>query len=123
MDCLYCPGLVEWQPTSNSVYGPGRDFGPLWICDSCGAYCGCRPDGHPLGTPADERTREMRKQAHRMFDPLWQFNYMTRQAAYTWLAEQMRLDEDDTHIGNFTAEQCQLVVTLSRHYLTQRFRR
>lgn len=70
-------------------------------------------------TPADYETRQLRRECHARFDPLWktnapQFNQghrpnnpqVRRSRAYRWLAESMGLKMKETHFGMFDADQC-----------------
>jgi hypothetical protein len=78
-----------------------------------------------MGTPAGPATRRARGEAHTAFDALWKRKVArdgvsakeARIAGYTWLAQQIGLDVEDTHIGRFTADQCAQVVKLCRPYL------
>lgn len=49
---------------------------------------------------------EARIRAHKVFDPLWQSNKMTRTEAYEWLCEAMNKTPDLGHIGLFSLEEC-----------------
>ena len=58
--------------------------------------------------------RELKKQAHAAFDPLWKEGRFRghRKAAYAWLSEQMNLPQEKTHIGMFDTAQCERVVQI-----------
>jgi hypothetical protein len=80
-----------------------------------------------MGTPAGSATRRARGEAHAAFDALWQRKMRrgtprkeARNAGYAWLAREMGLDVEDTHIGSFTKEQCERVVELCRPYVGSR---
>lgn len=95
------------------VYPHRPDLAHLafWICDTCGAYCGCHPGTtRPLGVPAQASTRRARKLAHDAFDQIWVEGEMSRRAAYAWLSHAMGLDP--IHIGALDEEQCRRVVHL-----------
>lgn len=94
----------------------------FWLCDQCGAYCGCHPGGSgrkALGYPCDARTRKARNAAHRAFDPLWRHGNMTRKQAYKWLSDKMGLTRDETHISMFNFNQ---YLDVERH-CRERFRK
>jgi hypothetical protein len=84
----------------------------FWLCAQCDAYCGCHPDGSPLGMLANADLRAARREAHAAFDPLWRRGAMTRSQAYAWLARGMGLDMRDCHVGRFDAKQCARVIEL-----------
>lgn len=87
----------------------------LYRC-RCGASVGTHPNGHPLGTLADEPLREARKEVHRRFDKLWTMrggDYQSaRRQAYRALRMAMSLSEARCHIGQFTVAQCEQAVAL-----------
>ena len=47
-----------------------------------------------------------RKQAHDEFDRLWKEGYMSREDAYTWLAERLNLPRRRCHIAQLNESQC-----------------
>lgn len=57
-------------------------------------------------TPADQKTRDARHQAHEAFDPIWKEGWLKRSQAYKELARLMKLTPDKTHIGMFNLQQC-----------------
>jgi hypothetical protein len=125
--CAEC-GETEMTCVTGDVIYPHRpDLHAKWYwrC-ACGAYVGCHRDTkEPMGTPAGPATRRARSEAHAAFDALWKRKVArdgvsvkeARNAGYAWLAQQMGLDREDTHIGRFTADQCAQVVALCRPYL------
>ena len=68
---------------------------------------------------SDAETRRLRKQAHEVFDAMWSSGRMSRNAAYRWMAEAMKLPKDEAHIGMFTADQCLKLINLveMRHFI------
>lgn len=63
-------------------------------------------------TPADDETRQLRNQCHKLFDPLWKrkTKFMSRAHAYTWLRHFMGLGQVEAHIGCFDKEQCEKLI-------------
>ena len=70
-----------------------------------------------MGTMADNRTRFVRHQAHLKHNALWMnpgegfqvYGYSWRESrkrAYTWLAKEMGLSEEQCHFGLFDEAQC-----------------
>jgi hypothetical protein len=100
-------------------------LGWMYRCIPCDAYVGChRGTTKPLGTPADKRTRKLRRQAHAHFDPLWREKAgrggnTARADGYAWLAREMGLSLDECHIGMMGAEQCRQVVRLCKPWLVR----
>lgn len=114
--CDYC-GKPARLVTGLVIYPHRPDLSHLrfWMCDPCSAYVGCHKnsDRHvPLGRLANAELRTWKQQAHSNFDPLWKSGEMSRRDAYTWLADQMKLDFKKCHIGMFNVEQCKRVVQI-----------
>ncbi len=99
---------------------------PFYGCTrfpECRSTHGAKPDGSPLGTPADKETKQWRRKAHEVFDCVWgednQFlsaeeRKHRRSIAYRWLADKMQMNDQRElcNIGHFDSEQCQAVITL-----------
>jgi hypothetical protein len=122
MKCPYCNSKVELKD-SYIVYG--KDYGLLYICSKypkCDAFMAYNPKNkHGFGRLANKELRELRKQAHKYFDGLWQYkNKITgknnRKKAYKWLSEQMNIPEKLTHIAMFNNEQCKKVIEICKKY-------
>ncbi|WP_241647479.1 zinc-finger-containing protein [Rosenbergiella metrosideri] len=63
-----------------------------YLCthSSCRVYIGMHPfTAIPLGTMADHKLRDARKNCKPVFNQLWQSGDLTRTRAYHWLAEKM----------------------------------
>jgi hypothetical protein len=119
--CPYCHRAAAYSKTSSHLYRDGKDYGDVWFCQhGCEAWCGCHPDGRPLGTLGNKQLRNARAAAHQAFDPLWQnwqlaypdatectqaIKGSMRTRAYRWLATHMRMEFDACHIGGMTLEQ------------------
>jgi hypothetical protein len=130
--CPYCSSPSTYHPTSEDFY-QGRDFGPVWACVPCGAYVGCHKQGaskqtpgdRPLGTLANAETRDLRKQAHALFDELWRRKMAhtgcdqgeARGAGYRWLAKQLGVEPKDCHIGHMQAELLRQVIDICRPFV------
>ena len=114
--CRYCGAKVVF--TSNAeIYGKQYGGGMCYLCRRCGAYVGTHKGSRaPLGTMADDVLRYWRKQAHDNFDKLWKSKRLSRPQAYKWLATQMGLSAEETHIALFEVDQCEKVVELVKKY-------
>lgn len=108
--CPYCD-----KP---AIYGDGK-----WSCRPCKAWVraySSSPTHRPEGRLAKERLRGMRLNARKSFERLWRtdFNYRgwprqrARDAAYSWLAQEMGIDHRDCHIGFFDEVKTQIVIDI-----------
>jgi hypothetical protein len=79
------------------------------------------PDGSPVGTPADARTRKARTLAHEAFDRVWRTKKMTRGRAYAWMRNELGMTEEECHIGSFDVETCRRLVQKVRGYYPDLF--
>lgn len=117
MKCPYC-GAEAVLRDSNVVYGNDKYYGKMWVCKNfpkCDAYVGCHEGTTiPLGRLANQRLRNLKKEAHKQFDPLWKSGLMSRKEAYRWLADMLHIDCEDCHIGMFDIKMCQKVIHLCR---------
>lgn len=115
--CQYCnkpAALVD----SSVIYG--SSYGMIYLCGDCNAYVGVhKGTERPLGTLANEETREWRRRAHKVFDPLWRQNVFTsRRTAYRWLAKALGVRE--VHIGASDIETCRKIIQACEDKITSR---
>ena len=99
--CPYCDSEVIF--TSNSIiYGEKYGNGKCYKCTKCDAYVGVHNGTKtPLGRMANKELRELKKQAHALFDPIWQNKQKTRSEAYTDLAKALSIPKKECHFGWF----------------------
>ena len=75
----------------------------LYVCHNypaCNTYVAAHPGtNQPMGVPANGDLRNLRIQAHRKFDRIWQTGIMTRENAYRWFADSFGLSLKDAHIA------------------------
>lgn len=113
--CPYCHRPAELTD-SKEIYG--RSYGKkVWICRECLAWVGCQKGTNkPIGRLANAELRHWKMLAHDAFDPLWKYGRFRgdRDAAYRWLARQMRKPLNSAHIGMFDVNDCKTVVDLCR---------
>jgi hypothetical protein len=126
--CPTCRQAAEFRPTSEHIYN-GRDYGPVWFCPrGCDAYVSVHEGTQlPKGTLATKPMRQARRAAHAVFDVLWDdlrlaypdipqpgphLRSIARKRAYAWLAFQLGIAIEDTHIAMFDQAQCQRVVQI-----------
>jgi hypothetical protein len=111
--CDYCRtvailvGGIKIYPHRKDLYK--KNF---WLCEACGAYVGTYKDDSPLGRLADAELRIEKEKAHKVFDPLWQKGKQSRSEAYVWLAKELKIHEDQCHIGMFDIDMCKKVVSV-----------
>lgn len=117
--CNRCQHIVEIR-THREVYG--RSYGEwpwIYVCPRCGARVGMHPfTAIPLGTLADEVTREARKGAKVVFETLWRPEGapMTRSEAYAWLATQLGITLAECHFGMFEVPSCERALLVCMEY-------
>ncbi len=114
--CAECKAPMELLPSDTYFYDNGEPR-KYWVCTKapdCNGRHGAHPDGTPLGTPGDARTKSARRQAHSTFDHWWRTRRISRGMAYKKLEEVMGLGRGEAHIGNFNVEQC---LKVYKHFL------
>ena len=112
--CDYC-GRPAKLVNSSIVYN-GQDHGMIWLCSQCRAWVGVHKGTiEPLGRLANAELRKQKRLAHAAFDTLWRGKEKhTRRWAYEWLAEEMGLPQEQTHIGMFDVDQCKEVIRICK---------
>lgn len=99
--CIYCGHEVVL--TSNAeLYG--REYGKhprCYLCRNCKASVGVHPNNEPLGILANDELKELKKEAHSLFDPYWQEKGWRRGTAYRKLATKLNIPIQDCHMGHF----------------------
>lgn len=114
--CDYCSGEAKLV-TGEKIYPHRKDLWDMrfWQCEPCKAHVGCHKnsaDCQPLGRLANAGLRKAKMEAHAHFDPIWQNGHLKRKEAYAWLASQLGIPVDKTHIGMFDIVTCRKVVEL-----------
>lgn len=117
--CPYCKKPSVFT-SSKEVYG-GKDYGMIYLCRDCDAYCGVHKNTEiALGRLANKNLRELKKKAHFYFDQLWKERGMTRYEAYGWLSKTLNLPREYTHIGFFTEDVCKNTISYCYEFLNQK---
>lgn len=112
--CHYCGGKII-KSKSRVLYGKGNQT--IYLCTMCNAYVGCyEGTDKPMGQVANTVLRLKRQETHQIFDAFWQKQGWTRSAAYRWLAQELRLSEEDAHIGMMEMDGCEAVIRLCRDH-------
>ena len=111
--CPYCNceasfvSGVDVYPHRFDLYG--RKY---WVCEPCDARVGAHPDGRPFGRLANAELRQLRMEAHGLFDPMWKKGGMSRNQAYWWLANKLGIPEREAHIGKADIETCKRIIAV-----------
>jgi hypothetical protein len=107
--CHLCGG-EHISLENNSVVYNGKSYGDwpyIYLCNACRAYVGLHPETNiPLGTLADEETRQARKLCKDPFEKLWRSGKWHRNEAYQKLAEFFNIEKEECHFAWFTTEMC-----------------
>jgi hypothetical protein len=64
-----------------------------------------------------EELNFLRMYTHNEFDRIWKNKYMKRSDAYAWLAKEMNIPKEKTHIALFDRKQCQEAREIVHRYL------
>lgn len=123
VDC-FCGSSASLGPNSVLYNGKTYGNGMAYICDrfpDCRGSVGVHPNGKPLGTIPDDRTKKLRRVLHGIIDPLWQNRpYQQRRKArgqvYGWLRKIMDMTAEECHIGNFDAQTCTQALLMIEAY-------
>lgn len=102
--CPYCNSKVIY--TSNAaIYGREYGNGRCYKCTKCDAYVGVHSGTKvPLGRLANRELRELKKECHALFDPVWKKKKIKRSAAYIRLANLLGIPHSECHFGWFDKE-------------------
>lgn len=139
--CSNCNSQTKYYEDSSFIYN-GVNYGPVYHCNCTpgGIYVRCKKERPtvPLGYPANRQLRKLRKEAHDVFDPVWQqyrYTYgkhttqdIFRTACYQALALELDIkDKRQCHIGWFNESQCrkvkQFCVSGKLHQVVHSFKR
>lgn len=107
--CLYCDAEDILHTTNDYLYGRKYWKGGncnIYVCVICNASVGTHSDGiTPLGRLADKELKDLKTEAHALFDPHWESKgKRARNTAYKKLAEKMNLPVRECHFGWFDKE-------------------
>ena len=122
--CHYCNNPAKLV-TCKEIYPHRKDLFKLnfYQCLPCEAYVGThKGTTNPLGILANSELRAAKSKAHKAFDELWRDGYISsRSVAYKWLSEELKINSNECHIGMFSVEQCDKVVSIVNNYWNTKF--
>ena len=105
------------------IYRDCQNDRKLYVCHNypaCNTYVAAHPGtNQPMGVPANGDLRNLRIQAHRKFDRIWQTGIMTRENAYRWFADSFGLSLKDAHIGMCSEYRCKELIRLCDEVLAR----
>lgn len=122
INCPYCGAPAVCRP-AGTVYGSStKERGRyLYVCShwpKCDAYVAAhKQDRRPMGTLANASLRHKRILAHNALDELRRARHMEKWGVYLWLQGRLGLSESQTHIGMFSEQMCDRVISLCRESL------
>jgi hypothetical protein len=116
--CPYCHCETN-VVTDKDIFGPFSNFNKKFI--QCASnpdhYVGTYRRGVSLGRLADKSLRQKKMAAHAAFDPLWKDRlFNSRDAAYEWLSNKMKLPKEETHFGLFDEKQCEKAIGIINRF-------
>ena len=105
------------------IYRDCQNDRKLYVCHNypaCNTYVAAHPGtNQPMGVPANGDLRNLRIQAHRKFDRIWQTGIITRENAYRWFADSFGLILKDAHIGMCSEYRCRELIRLRNEVLAR----
>ena len=115
--CPYCGYPALLRPASwvhgKSEKSQGKH---LYVCQNwpkCDSYVAAHEFNlTPMGTLANGNLRHKRILAHKALAQYQKITKMDRWATYLWLEGRLGLDKQGTHIGLFSEETCDEVISL-----------
>ena len=123
--CPYCKDTTVFASRAEICSQPG--YGMIYLCRPCRAWVSVhKGTDRAMGRLANAYLRSWKREAHRWFDPIaitglidkiWPGipeKMQTRGKAYLWLARQMNIDVESTHIAMFDTDDCKEVVQICK---------
>lgn len=120
--CVYCLGYTDLVD-SIEVYQ--QSYGLIYICRTCAAWCGVHAGSdQSLGTVSQKPLRDLRHQAHLIFDPICEAKRLkdnvskrkSKAAGYKWLSQLLDIEIETSHIGYFNIAQCKKVIEACKSF-------
>jgi hypothetical protein len=114
--CPYCNGKSILRPET-FIYNEHYSDKNYWVCENypnCNAYVGTHGHGiwqnFPMGRLANPDLRNLKKNAHQLFDHMWKTKTIARGEMYSWMRRVMNLTEPEAHIGELDNDRCRELI-------------
>lgn len=113
---LICPDCRGNAELKDSAIIYGKSYGLAYVCEhypKCDNFVGChKGTDKPLGTLANAKLRNKRKETHSLFDQLWrgENRKMSRGQAYKFMADILGIDQSKAHIALLTFAECDKLI-------------
>lgn len=119
--CPYCDKQTE---LIDSIKVYKESYGLMYRCTDCNAHVGVhKGTDQSLGPLAKKDLRDLRIEAHRWFNPLWEKKIaegfsktQARRKAYKWLASVLNVSSEEAHVGYCSISQCNLIISECKKY-------
>lgn len=117
LDCPYCGAPAVCRPAS-MIHGKNtwHKGTHLYVCSrwpECDSYVTAhKANLQPMGSLANKNLRNKRIQAHQALEEFRQNRRMETWGIYIWIQTKLQLSPDQAHIGMFTEEMCDLLITI-----------
>lgn len=120
IQCPYCGANAVLKSAAKMFGKKAREPNRyLYVCANwpiCNSYVMAHMgDLQPMGTMANAELRHKRIMAHKALQAYQKASLTTKWASYIWLEGKLGLDQQRTHIGMFSAEECDRVIALCRN--------
>lgn len=113
VNCPYCNKESEYVDSS-IIYG--KSYWMIYLCTWCSAYVWVHKwTDNPKWTLANAELRELRKECHALFDPIWQSWKQKRHNAYNWLSQKLWIPFKETHIWMFDENKCKKALEILKN--------
>ena len=119
VNCPYCGAPAFCRPAS-MVHGKNtwQKGTHLYVCSrwpDCDSYVTAHKNTlQPMGSLANKNLRYKRILAHEALEELRQIRHMETWAVYVWLQMKLELTPDKAHIGMFSEEMCDHLISICR---------
>ncbi len=115
--CPYCGAPAVYRPAGAVYKNNTKQKGShLYVCShwpACDSYVAAhRHNGEPMGTLANKTLRRKRILAHKALNQLRVATHMSKWAVYIWMQMRLQLSPQEAHIGMFTEEMCDRLISL-----------
>jgi hypothetical protein len=120
--CDVCGANVDYHESNAVIYGRAYGDRGVWVCrdyPDCDSYVGCHPDDVPMGRLKNQTSRQLSKQCHALFDPLWReakSPKAQRGNLYKRLSEAMQIDTNDCHFSQMDDEQLKQAIEILKSW-------